>query len=42
MGRPKKTDKIKQITVGLRQSVVDKYGYENLQDQIKQFLTRFE
>jgi hypothetical protein len=41
MGRPKLDDKLKQIPVGVRQSVIEKYGYENLQDQIKQFIKKF-
>jgi hypothetical protein len=41
MGRPKVDDKLKQIPVGVRQSVIEKYGYDNLQDQIKQFIQKF-
>jgi hypothetical protein len=41
MGRPKVDDKLKQIPVGVRQSVIQKYGYDNIQEQLKKFIKQF-
>jgi hypothetical protein len=41
IGRPKIDDKLKQIPVGVRQSVIEKYGYDNIQEQLKKFIKQF-
>jgi hypothetical protein len=41
MGRPKIDDKLKQIPVGVRESVIEKYGMKAIQKEIKQFIQKF-
>ena len=41
MARPKVEDKLKQIPVPVRQSVIDKYGKEELIKLLKLYLKRY-